>query len=297
MSREENSTNVRFSQRALTAGLRLLERIDPALAGAALARLFITVPRHRTPDRERAWLADARRESRSAGGRRLAMQIWEAERPTALLVHGWAGRGSQLGAFVEPLRRRGYRVVAFDGPGHGESEGRRSSLPELSRSVEALLRSERPALVIAHSVGAAAATLAFARCGQGVPAIYLAPADDAGDFLHRLAGLLGLPAEIGAIAQRRLEARFRVRWEWLVASRVAPWFDSPLLVFHDARDREVPREHGERLVAAWPEARLETTHGLGHRRILRDPDVVRRAVDFAVEHAGRARPTELRAAM
>ena len=56
--------------------------------------------------------------------------------------------------------------------------------------------------------------------------------------------------------------------------------DDALLVFHDHDDREVPFAHGDRLAATWPDAELRTTEGLGHRRILRDPDVLAEAVAF-----------------
>src|SRR5688500_18484390 len=38
-----------------------------------------------------------------------------------ILVHGWAGRGLQLGALVEPLAKAGHSVIALDGPAHGRS--------------------------------------------------------------------------------------------------------------------------------------------------------------------------------
>jgi pimeloyl-ACP methyl ester carboxylesterase len=53
-----------------------------------------------------------------------------------------------------------------------------------------------------------------------------------------------------------------------------------LLVVHDEDDRAVPFEGGYRLSRAWPGARFRATNGLGHARILRDPETVRAAVDF-----------------
>jgi pimeloyl-ACP methyl ester carboxylesterase len=54
----------------------------------------------------------------------------------------------------------------------------------------------------------------------------------------------------------------------------------PLLVIHDRDDAETPWSGGAAIAQAWPEAHLVTTTGLGHRRILRDPEVVRRAAAF-----------------
>ncbi|MEQ1502740.1 MAG: hypothetical protein ABMB14_10950, partial [Myxococcota bacterium] len=48
----------------------------------------------------------------------------------------------------------------------------------------------------------------------------------------------------------------------------------PVTVIHDRRDREIPFAAVEATVARWPGATLLPTHGLGHRRLLRDPAVV-----------------------
>jgi pimeloyl-ACP methyl ester carboxylesterase len=54
----------------------------------------------------------------------------------------------------------------------------------------------------------------------------------------------------------------------------------PVLLVHDRDDRETAWSGGRDLSRAWPGARLLTTSGLGHRRILSDPKVVAEAVQF-----------------
>ena len=58
---------------------------------------------------------------------------------------------------------------------------------------------------------------------------------------------------------------------------------TPTLVIHAHDDREVPSWHAERYAAAGGHVRLCWADGLGHRRILADQEVVRRAVGFAVD--------------
>jgi hypothetical protein len=62
--------------------------------------------------------------------------------------------------------------------------------------------------------------------------------------------------------------------------RLAPSMRSRLLVLHDRDDREVPFVHGADIAGAWPEARLEALAGLGHRRLLRDPQVIAATTAF-----------------
>ncbi|MFW6193451.1 MAG: alpha/beta hydrolase [Gemmatimonadota bacterium] len=61
----------------------------------------------------------------------MATYAWGEEGPTVLLVHGWSSHTGHMTGFVDPLLRRGFRVVAFDGPAHGRSPGARTDIFEL----------------------------------------------------------------------------------------------------------------------------------------------------------------------
>jgi pimeloyl-ACP methyl ester carboxylesterase len=54
----------------------------------------------------------------------------------------------------------------------------------------------------------------------------------------------------------------------------------PLLIVHDRDDQETSWDAARALAGSWPDARLLTTTGLGHNRILADPAVVAAAVAF-----------------
>jgi pimeloyl-ACP methyl ester carboxylesterase len=55
---------------------------------------------------------------------------------------------------------------------------------------------------------------------------------------------------------------------------------TPALVIHDRDDRHVPWAQGAHIARLWPGARLMSTDGLGHGRILHDEVVTRAAADF-----------------
>ena len=204
--------------------------------------------------------------------------------PTVLLVHGWEGRGLQLGAWAEPLVARGFQVVAFDGPGHGRSTGTRSSMPEMASSVAAMVHHCGGVhAVVAHSFGAAATSVALAS-SRPRPSVdrlvYIAPAADILGVTERFADFTGFSSEVVARMRRDLERRFAIRWSDFQGASLAPAMEEPLLVVHDRDDREVPWADGQLLHRAWPESRLVTTRGLGHRRVLRDPSVVALTTEF-----------------
>src|SRR4051812_22139734 len=87
---------------------------------AALAeRIYFSPRRHSPPAREQSLLAEATAFHVDTPAGSLAAWRWQPwfpwerqTRGTILLAHGWEGRAAQLGAFVEPLVKRGYSVVA-----------------------------------------------------------------------------------------------------------------------------------------------------------------------------------------
>jgi pimeloyl-ACP methyl ester carboxylesterase len=250
----------------------------PSLSARLAEALFRTPLRYRHLRREERVLDKARFSRTPFGGKSLPTWIW-GKGPPVLLVHGWAGHAGRLTPFVDPLVEAGFSVISFDAPGHGQSPGRRSSLPEFVLAIRAVARRHGPLqAAIGHSMGAAACVLA-ARNGVPIPRIVLvAPPADPEKYSGRFARYFRIPATTRDAMKRRLEQRYRVQWPDL---RI-PGGNCParLLVFHDRGDGKVPFRDGQEIVRAWPNAILVRTRGLGHHRILRDRKVITRAVAF-----------------
>lgn len=288
-----NSTIVRSRRPApglLRAGLAVLSAVAPARAAWLGERFFLTPPRPPRPAAEREILAGARKRTIEVGAGPLPVWTW-GDGPPVLLVHGWGGRGTQLGAFVPPLLADGFSVVAFDGPGHGQTPPRRVTLPEMAEAVRAVAAAAGPVrAVVAHSIGALAAAVAMRDEPGPEAAVFLgAPADITGPSFTFAAGL-GLSRRARDLMQARIEARVGVPWTALDLRRLAPPAPWPLLVVHDRGDGEVGWQDGVAIARAWPGAALLTTEGLGHRRILRDPTVVAAAAAFIARHVTPGRP-------
>ncbi len=266
-------------------GLRALHLVAPGAAARVSEQLFLTPQRHTAPAREREALAGARPFSvRFRGGR---LRAWSfGEGPAVLLVHGWSGRGGQLAAFAPPLLLAGFRVVTFDGPGHGLSSGRLSTVPlfgEALRAVAARVGGVRA--VIAHSFGAPSVTHALLAGLRLDAAVFVGPPRSPAEPFRLFCDALELPESLRARLRARLEARLGLTIEELDVPRLARALDVPLLVVHDRDDAEVAWAEGAAIAQEWPGARLLTTTGLGHRRVLRAPEVLRAATDFVAAHA------------
>lgn len=276
------STNVRVDiARTLTRrGVGALQSVSPEAAARAAAALFFRTQRGPAKPDARAVLADASPFTVPFGTEALAAWSWGSG-PTVLLVHGWNGRATQLGAFVSPLVASGFRVVAFDHVGHGASSGASTSLVEMA---EALARVARAAGgvhgVVAHSLGAGASVLAAHDGFRVERFVLIAPPLTPEPWFRRFGLVLGLDERTLGLARVEIERRVGRRFEELHVPTLARGLTQRVLIVHDRDDREIPIDAGEALSYAWQGSRLLVTAGLGHNRILRSPGVVESARRF-----------------
>ncbi len=280
-----NSTNVRarLGLLGVRVALASAEWCVPTLAARWAEDLFFTPPRSRLNPRLAARLRTGRRFAVPFGGREIAAWSWGVG-PTVLLVHGWGSRAAHLGAWIEPLVAAGYRVVTYDAPAHGETPGRQTNLPELTRALEAVAAQVAPLHgAIGHSLGGAAVTLAIRRGVDLGRAVLVAVPGDTEIYTSHLERHLGLSRRTVHAVRERVERRLGIRWTDFDVPLVARGLSAPALVVHDDADDQVPWEHGAAIARSWPGAALHTTAGLGHRRILKDPEVIERAVAFLKE--------------
>lgn len=268
------STNVRFAASAL---------LFPEFAAGVAERLFLAPPRARDAAASALDLIDARSSVLEHKGRHITMWRWGArEAPGVLLVHGWGAQAAQLRAFVFPLLRAGFRVIAYDQPAHGVSEGRLTALPDFADVLaEVAAHHGEVRAVIGHSLGATAAAVALAwRKVELEKIVLVSPPSDMDGYTRRFARWHWIPESVRRAMQEAIEERYGRRWEELELARIAPHLRASALVIHDRNDRVVPWAQGAAVAGQWPGAKLITTEGLGHRRILVDDGVTQAAAEF-----------------
>ncbi len=273
------STNVRLKTfHWLTA---FFSRVTPQLAARFAEKLFVTTTRATPPPREIAWAASATRTSVAGRQGPIAVWTWGSGERTALLVHGWSGRGLQLGAFAAPLVTRGFRVITFDAPGHGETANSTSSLPEIAGAAADVAHAfGHVDAMIAHSLGAAAALLSITREGLRSHLVLVAPAGSLSSIGQQFAEKSGFSDDVVARMRQRLERRFDFKWSEIEPLSLIERLEMPILVVHDQDDKETPWHEAKNLATTSKTNQFVSTSGLGHRRILRDPFVLRTISNF-----------------
>ena len=259
--------------RAIKWAVQTLDAVAPGLARRLVFDRFCTPYRRgATPDLHCFALVDE-------GPAELT--VWDAgDGRTVLLIHGWSGSAAQMAGFVAPLAGAGCYVAAPDLPAHGASPGRRTDIRQITEAILRVGRRVGPVhAIVAHSFGAPAAVAAMARGLRVDRAVLLAPAADLPGYAHSFARAAGLSEP----SAQGLLARINQRIGGIDAYdpvKLARGQTARLLVIHDPADREVPFAAGSAIAAAWPGGQLEIVKDAGHTRMLSDPRVIRRAVDF-----------------
>ncbi len=269
---------------AIGAGLNATARVAPGLSGRLALQLW------RRPGRP-ATVRHTEREIHDSASRsvvehrrgRVVTYAWgDGERPV-LLVHGWSSRASRFAEVVTALLAAGRSPVAYDAWGHGDTIGSVGTIVDHQDVIAELARRYGDFEgVVGHSFGVPVSLFAVR---EGLAADRLVAISGMGDFgylVDTFCAALGARPPIDQQLRRAIERSYfdgdTGIWERF-SVRPAPGRD--LLVVHDVEDSVVDRAQADLLTQAYGErATLLETSGLGHSRILRDPDVVAATVDF-----------------
>lgn len=258
---------------------------DAGVMAALATRVFCHPFKGRRPPREIGYLASARTIPLPTTAGELAAWQWgPADGPLVLLVHGWEGRGSQLGAFAGPLADAGFKVVALDAPAHGDSPGEETDIRLLTEALQAAVRLHGQLhAVIGHSWGAAGAVMLAAQGVVPLGLVLLAPPLWKKGRVERAAQRMGLSTDAQKEFLRCVQERVGWTYEQIDMRTVARQAPCSLLVFHDPADEDTDFSDSQEFTALWKDSRLVSCPGRGHYRILVTAEIVTESVRFLTD--------------
>jgi pimeloyl-ACP methyl ester carboxylesterase len=200
----------------------------------------------------------------------------------ALLVHGWGLQGLSMQSFVPGLLDAGFAIYSLDGPAHGDSPGVRATGADFVRAILALGEEFGPFdLIVGHSVGGAAASIAMAKGAAIKRGVLLAPAY-LPDILDIFAAQVELTPEVKSMFYELLTAEAKSDLEEWASPNLAQSVKQPVVIFHDPQDAQVSVVHSRRYAEVAPDAKLVEIDGAGHNRILHNPQVLEAIAAFAM---------------
>ncbi|MFN8370160.1 MAG: alpha/beta hydrolase [Bacteriovoracaceae bacterium] len=262
--------------------LNTLSNRFPHLAAELAQKVLLRPKKVERTDEDLKILKSARIKDIPYGNMKLTTMSWgSSKRPVVLLVHGWGGYGTQLASFIKPLLDANYRVVTFDSPGHGHSAGRSVTIAEMVNSISFMANHFGPIHgVVAHSMGALATTLVL-KSGLYIPrVVFLSTSLNLIHNSIEMLKFLGLSAKSRELVFKNIEDKYQMDFNAIKDSSSLFNMKSPLLIFHDMDDKEVPYIDGQNFAKHWPGSQFVRSKGLGHLGILHSENIINKTVQF-----------------
>lgn len=261
--------------------ISIISIFAPKLAAKIALRVFATPTRIPRPESEMEMFHLSRQFFLSNG---IAAFEWgNPKDPLVMLIHGWNGRGTQLSPFAKSLIEKNLRVVALDGPGHGISPGKMTNPSHYADFIINAQRELDPKgaqAIIAHSFGGGCTVLAASR-GLEVKSLVLVASPAFYDrVVQFFSKSLGLSKKSEEHFEKLITKFAGIHPKELNIGKIGSGLHLPIMVVHDEGDTAVNYLSATAIASTWPGARLLTTQGLGHRRILKDPKVLGEVADF-----------------
>ena len=272
------------SAKLKTAGsiVRALDSIHPKLASVVVNRLFFMPFSKQPTPAERRTLDAAEHLSMPFREKNLAAYEWGSG-PTVLLIHGWASNAGAMRHLVEPLVKKGLRVVAFDAPAHGSSSGRTTDAVEYGSAIRESIEFFAPVHgIFAHSFGATSTLLMLADNYELPMAAVVVnnPPAELEMLLRIFSDSLDLPEHLVKGIYDHVQGRFGKPVEYFSLKERIRSVRSPGLLIADRDDRLATFEDSELIASRWARGQLFTTEGLGHQGALRDGEVIEETASY-----------------
>lgn len=254
-------------------------RISPQLAGETALRVFTTPPRIPRPNWEKELLNSGQKILLANG---LSAYRWgDLSSPIVLLVHGWMGRGTQLGMLIQPLLEKGFQVVALDGPAHGDSPGKRTAASFFANSIlDVSNQLGGIHSIVAHSFGAGATAIALKRGLKLEKFVLVASPSDLVWVVDGYAREMRLTEAVERAFKKSLENWTGLSLKDADIAAIGKLVSLPVLIVHDPKDREVPFKDAIKIHENWSRSKLLSLEGVGHYRILKSKQFTLAVVDF-----------------
>ena len=287
MENKKNTSPVLRIPTWIRFGVWLSQQLSTSLATQVALYLFFRPQRFKRPVREQEMHEHALQTSCYVPEIDKVVQVFRfaGKGAKVLLLHGWSGRGTQLFAFADELRKSNAEVVTFDMPAHGQSLGNKTNIVELVACIKEVNAKYGPFdHAIAHSMGSMALLRSLR---DGIPmksAAIIGSGDKIRNVFYRFSEQLQFSDKVAEQMIQTVEKQFGMNLESYSSSMSLEHLKLPLLIVHDKDDKETHFAYSKDLHEIANNSELLLTTGLGHHRILRDSKTVQRIIKFINMH-------------
>ena len=203
----------------------------------------------------------------------------------ALILHGFGSAAHKFEDYATMLVEKGYEVLAFDAPAHGNSEGTRTNAIEYCSMIKEVIAKHGPIQsFLAHSFGGISLSLALEDIphDKNTKVVFVAPATETTSAVDGAFNMLKLKSEEVRNEFEKIVLKVSgKKTEWFSMRRAMHNINASVLWVHDEDDDITPWADALKVKEDnHPNIKFVLTKGLGHRKIYHDPDVKNMLVAF-----------------
>lgn len=212
---------------------------------------------------------------------------WVSKKPngkTVLIVHGYASYSYKFEAYIQPLLLLGFRVICFDAPGHGLSQGKYINALIYKGSIEAIMNNFGPIdHFIGHSLGGLTLSLIAETISNPMDHkfVLIAPATKTTTTFESYFNMMHFSPIIQQAFLDELNKRTHLPIHYFEADRAIENFKGKVLWIHDQEDPICPyNDLIEFKNKAKTNIEFLITNGLGHNKVYKSAKIIDKIMSF-----------------
>jgi pimeloyl-ACP methyl ester carboxylesterase len=203
----------------------------------------------------------------------------------ALILHGFGSAAHKFEDYATMLAEKGFEVLAFDAPAHGDSEGDRTNAIEYCEMIKNVIEQYGPVQsFLAHSFGGISLSLALEDIphDENTRVVFIAPATETTSAVDGAFSMLKIKNEV--IRHEFEKIVFEVsgkKTAWFSMRRAMHNIKASVLWIHDEEDDITPWADALKVKEDnHPNIKFVLTKGLGHRKIYHDDNIKNSVIKF-----------------
>jgi pimeloyl-ACP methyl ester carboxylesterase len=211
---------------------------------------------------------------------------WNHPQPhKVLILHGFASAAHKFDSYIAPLMKKGYEVIAFDAPAHGDSGGKTINAAEYCDMITKVIELYGPVKgFIAHSFGGIALSLTMENIkhNSDTKIVFIAPATETTSAIDGAFKMLQIKdKQVRKEFDKLIFDLSGKKTEWFSIRRAIKNITAQVLWIHDENDMVTPLQDALKVKEdANAHVKFVITKGLGHNKIYHDTEVKNKVFAF-----------------
>ena len=202
-----------------------------------------------------------------------------------LILHGFGSAAHKFEHYATPLVEKGYEVLAFDAPAHGESEGTTTNAIEYSEMIKKVMEEYGPIKnFIAHSFGGISLSLALETMphDENTKIVFIAPATETTSAVDGAFTMLKIKNEkVRKEFEKIIVEVSGKKTAWFSMRRAMHNIKAKILWIHDEEDDITPWSDALKVKEDnHTNINFVNTKGLGHQKIYHDVTIKNKVIEF-----------------